>query len=90
MDYEETFAPIEKLTTILTLIAIASTRQWCISQLDVNNVFLNENLQEEVYMEPLPSVSHDSGYVCSRRNYIVSNKHLVLGLRNFVTLQIIH
>jgi len=63
MDYEETFAPVAKLTTICTLIAVASVRQWHISQLDVKNAFLNEDLQEEVYMTPPPSVSHDFGYV---------------------------
>ena len=64
MDYEETFALAAKITTIRTLITVALIRQWHISQLDVKNAFLNGNLQEEVYMVPPPSVSHDSRYVC--------------------------
>jgi hypothetical protein len=35
MDYEETFAPVAKMTTIHTLIVVASIRQWHIYQLDV-------------------------------------------------------
>jgi len=44
MDYEETFAPVAKKTTIRTLITVASIRQWHISQLDVKNAFLNRDL----------------------------------------------
>ncbi|KAL5563912.1 hypothetical protein UlMin_033659 [Ulmus minor] len=62
MDYEETFAPVAKTTTIHTLIAVASVRQWHISQLDVKNAFLNGDLQNKVYMAPPSGVSHDSGY----------------------------
>jgi hypothetical protein len=31
MDYEETFAPVAKMTTICTLIVVALVRQWHIS-----------------------------------------------------------
>jgi len=44
MDYEETFAPVAKMTTIRTLIVVVSVRQWHISQLDVKNIFLNEDI----------------------------------------------
>ena len=64
MDYEETFAPVAKMTIVRTLIAVASAQQWCISQLDIKNVFLNGDLQEEAYMDPPPGVSHDFGHVC--------------------------
>ena len=78
MDYEETFAPVAKMTSIRTLTVVASVQQWCISQLDFKNAFLNGDLQEEVYMKPLPGVSHDFGYVFKFRKAICGFiKHLV-------------
>ena len=32
--------------------------------MDVKNVFLNENLSEEVYMKPLPGLSIEPNKVC--------------------------
>ena len=74
IDYKETFAPVAKMTTIHTLIVVASIRQWHISQLDVKNAFLNGDLQEKVYMAPPPSISHDSGYVCQLKKALYGLK----------------
>lgn len=52
INYGDTFAPIEKITTIRILVCITTNRDWPSNQSDVKNAFLNEHLEEEVFMDP--------------------------------------
>ena len=51
MDYEETFAPFIRYTSIRVVISIASKIAWRIHQTDVKTSFLNGVIEEEVYIE---------------------------------------
>jgi hypothetical protein len=85
MYYEEIFSPVSKITTIYTFLVIALVHQWHVSQLDVKNTFLNGDLQEEVYMVPLPSVSYDYRYVCKLKKMLYGLKQPPRTcLRNFL------
>ncbi|KAI3703060.1 hypothetical protein L6452_28815 [Arctium lappa] len=74
IDYEETFAPVARVTSVCSLLAIAATKQWPLFQIDVKNAFLNGDLSEEVYMTPPPGVRLPQGHVCRLRKALYGLK----------------
>ncbi|KAJ9535808.1 hypothetical protein OSB04_un001040 [Centaurea solstitialis] len=51
IDYFDTYAPVARISSIRTLIAISAVKGLYIHQMDVKTPFLNGYLNEEVYME---------------------------------------
>ena len=77
IDNEETFAPVTRLSSVMTLFAIYATRKWPLFQMDVKNVFLNGELSEEVYMKLSLGYSHPTGFphrVCRLRQTLYGLK----------------
>ncbi|GKV50014.1 hypothetical protein SLEP1_g56732 [Rubroshorea leprosula] len=75
LDFNETFAPVAKMVTVRTLLALASIKRWELHQLDVNNAFLQGDLHEEVYMK-IPQ-----GFTCNQSNKVCRLRKSLYGLR---------
>jgi len=61
VDYNETFAPVAKFTSIRSILALAALEDMDIHQMDVKIAFLNGELEEEIYMEQPQGFVHQGG-----------------------------
>ena len=51
IDFEETFAPVEKFTTVRIMLALATHFDWVVKQMDVKTAFLYPEIEQEVYIK---------------------------------------
>ncbi|MCO5560344.1 hypothetical protein L7F22_013956 [Adiantum nelumboides] len=49
IDYDETFAPTSRASTVRSLVAIAAHHNWKVHQLDIKTAFLNGDLHFLAY-----------------------------------------
>ena len=75
VNYEETFAPIPKMTTIHTNMAIVASQNWSLHQMNMKNAFLHRDLKEDVYMcPPAGLISNSTSVVCKLHRSLYSLK----------------
>jgi Reverse transcriptase (RNA-dependent DNA polymerase) len=76
IDFQETFSPVAKLSSVRVLLSIAANLEWSLHQFDVKNAFLHGELEEEIYMEmPLGyQISNTEGKVCKLRKALYGLK----------------
>jgi Reverse transcriptase (RNA-dependent DNA polymerase) len=76
IDYDETFAPVMKMSTVRTLASLTVNGGRKLYQLIVKNVFLHGDLLEEVYIK-VPSgfgTNQTAGKVCRIRKSLYGLK----------------
>nr|GEW48996.1 zinc finger, CCHC-type [Tanacetum cinerariifolium] len=76
IDYFDTYALVARISTIRPLIAMASIHSLIIHQMDVKIAFLNEELEQEVY------VNQPLGFIMSgNENKDMGEADVILGIR---------
>ncbi|MGB0809063.1 MAG: reverse transcriptase domain-containing protein, partial [bacterium] len=63
IDYNETFAPVVKNTTLRLMLNLATQKNWEIAQVDVSSAFLNGKIEEELYIEILDGYAVDGSAI---------------------------
>jgi hypothetical protein len=61
VDYNETFAPVAKFTSIRCILALVALEDMEIHKMDVKTACLNGKLEEEIYMEQPQGFVHKGG-----------------------------
>ena len=51
VDFDEIFSPVVKMSSIRTVLGIATSMNLEVEQLDVKTTFLHGDLEEEIYMK---------------------------------------
>eukprot|EP00253_Pinus_taeda_P030768 PITA_30768 len=83
IDYEETFAPVGRYSSIWTILALSTQMGWHIHQLDVKTAFLNGGIDEEVYIEQLEGFEifiSESHVHAQESDIVVDGKLLIIVL----------
>ncbi|GJX30973.1 ribonuclease H-like domain-containing protein [Tanacetum coccineum] len=74
IDYEEIFSPIVKMVSVRCLLNIVVSMSWPVFQLDMNNAFLYDDLEEVVYMKPPEGYFPSDNKVCRLKKYVYDLK----------------
>ncbi|EOX95197.1 F5K24.2-like protein [Theobroma cacao] len=74
-DYQETFSPIAKQTTVRIFMALVASHGWHLSLVDIINAFLNGNLEEIVYVQLLQGFSVKVEYNKLKKQQLVCKLH---------------
>jgi len=76
INYEDTFPPVARYSSIRTIIALSPILGWKLHQMDLKTTFLNGNIEHEVFVEqPDVFLLHNKHtHVCKLRKSLYGRK----------------
>ena len=63
LEYNETFAPVDRMDSIILFLSIATSKRWEVHHMDVKSAFLHGDLKEDIYMKQPEGYIEDSSLV---------------------------
>ncbi|KAK3930023.1 Copia protein [Frankliniella fusca] len=74
IDYNETYAPVARITTVRVFLSLVNKNNLYVHQLDVKCAFLNGDLEEEIFMWPPQGLDVDGDIVCKLKKSLYGLK----------------
>ena len=74
IDYDKTFSPVAKMSSIRALLSIAANEGLTLRQFDVSTAFLYGTVKEEIYMYQPEGYNDGSGKVCKLKRSLYGLK----------------
>jgi hypothetical protein len=76
IDYDETFAPVVRLQTIMCILSIAASKGYLVHQMDIDGAYLNATLSEDIHMIPPKELG-----LTIKSNQVLKLKKSIYGLK---------
>ena len=76
INYENTFAPVARYTSIITILSLESNMKWKLHLMDVKMKFINGLIENEVYVEQLQGfkINDQKTHVCRLKKVLYGLK----------------
>lgn len=89
LDYDQTFSPVARMSTIRSLLSVAVTENIHLAQFDVSTAFLYGELDETIFMKQPKGFDDGTNRVCSLKRSLYGLKQAPrcwnTRMRNFLT-----
>jgi Reverse transcriptase (RNA-dependent DNA polymerase)/gag-polypeptide of LTR copia-type/GAG-pre-integrase domain len=74
IDYDETYAPVSRMTTLRILLALAASKGWIAHQLDISTAFLHGKADLDIYMRQPPGFEDGANLICKLKKTLYGLK----------------
>ena len=74
IEYDETYAPVSRMTTLRLLFGMSAAKEWIVHQIDIKTAFLHGLADMDIYMNQPPGFVDGKGFVCKLKKCLYGLK----------------